>query len=76
MDGEFTGWVNPPGRMQPDALDRLLHPDLSEPAMRHTAELMAPGYTVIPGVFSRQEAVCRARRRTDVEPLGKPDQSA
>ena len=57
MDGEFTGWVNPPLHMQPDALDRILHSDLSEPAMRHAAELVALGYTVIPSVFSPEH--CR-----------------
>jgi hypothetical protein len=55
MDGgSYTGWVKPPIHMQDSALEQILHSNLSEPAMRHAANIVSLGYTVIPGVVSRE----------------------
>ena len=51
MDGgSYTGWVNPPIHMQDNAMEQILRSSLSEPAMRHAANIVALGYTVIPNV--------------------------
>lgn len=58
MESKYTGWVHPPLHMRPDALDRILRSELSEPAMRHAAELVTLGYTVIRGAFTFEH--CRS----------------
>ncbi len=57
MDGgSYTGWVKPPIHMQDNALEQILHSNLSEPAMRHASNIVALGYTVIPSVVSPEHA--------------------